>query len=181
MWFSLNIPDLISIHNLDKFQMPSVADTPQNMEFTNNVAKKLMTVQFFYPSGGDEKMAVVTVRSGVVSVGRYSGRLFQVNARNVSLLKQSIREFKLQPLAKNKSNLYLCENAIEVHENEFIPKPKSGNIRVSQSQRLETRLGVMSTESIEEMISVLESASNLGFKNVDQLRVILELFNERNN
>lgn len=160
--------------------MPSLSDTPQNMEFIN-YSKDKLGIKFYYSSGSDEDKAKLKITSGVVEVGKYSGRLFSLSAKNVPSLQQALREVKLLSFDnKNKSNLVLCENAISCYEKEFTPVIKPVIIQVSKSQQLETLLGNMDVENIEETISVLEAASNLGFVNTEQLRIIIEMFLERN-
>ncbi len=176
MWFVLNGSEIIARRGS---LLPAVSDIPTNMEFISH-SNSTVEFKFFYSTSGDEKTDTVVLNSATCQRGKYSQRVFVLQARNVAKAKQGLRELILSTSkARNELSYRSCLNAIEKHENEFIKGSKPAILEISPGKKLEKVLDMFEPNVLEEIYAFLETTKALKFSNVEQLLVILDMYMEK--
>lgn len=177
MWFVLNGSDIVAKQGSS---IPALSDIPTNMEFISH-PNSTVEFKFFYPTSGDEKTETIVLSGGTSQRGKFSQRVFVVQARNVAKAKQTLREMILgTSKTRNELSYRTCLNAIEIHENEFIKLSQPAIIEMSPGKKLEKVLEMFEPDILEEIYAFLETTKALKFTSVEQLLVILDMYMERN-
>ena len=71
--------------------------------------------------------------------------------------------------------------ALDVYEKDFKHLIVSDIIEVTQGQKLEMILSTFESEDLENFQALLESFSNMGFKEVEQVSNVLDMFLNKTN
>ena len=176
MWIKLNIDDLLPLKEM-KDAVKSPLDLPSNMEYMEHPNGSI-EFRFYYDSHGEEPRETTVLNSGAATIGKYTGRVFVVRATGIAGNINGLRELlraKHGTVRKHVLNIETCIAAIEKHKKELGPKAKPAMIRITRTQQLEKALNVLPTNTLEEVVTILEIAVNLNFTDATKLKDIIEL------
>lgn len=196
MWFTLDTSKILcevsDLYQSKSNDLPNkksariganiVFDVPSNMEVLFHASNKTIQVKFFYYAGGSETQEQTALRNAVSETGKNSDRLFSISAKNLNCLKHGISELILDcSKVRTELNLRSCLKAIDVYEKDFKHLIVSDIIEVTQGQKLEMILSTFESEDLENFQALLESFSNMGFKEVEQVTNVLDMFLNKTN
>lgn len=176
MWHVLDTSKIVQTLETLSVSGVLITDIPSNMEvLEHNPNNMTVQVKFYYYTGKHEKTETRVLQGAVAELGVVSRRLFSITGRTMHQIQNGIRELILGASTERAENCFrACLVAVQVASPNLPNSLSKSNI--SAGQQLEKLLQSLDANTLDELGAILESASALGFRTVDQVLAVVKLF-----